>query len=157
MKKLGLLVLCLVMMFAMVGCGAGGSSDAPADLETAVFSSGDPESTYYNTVTIQYEGDKIYNVVDALAETHQSKNDEYNERLAWFEEWEEEAEGVPGYKVDIEINDLLLKSIVTIDMNEASMDDISKLWIWWETDKDYLSYEEVYDHFINESGFEVQE
>ena len=141
-----------------------GDSDAagaePAAMKTAVFETHGGEegwATYENTVTMEYAGDVVYHVTDIMEENFVDM-EEYKTRLEDYKSWEEaEDEGVKGFACKIDIGDNNLRSTVTVDMNKAKVGELYNVWTWWETDKDYLSYEEVRYHFVEESEFTVVE
>ena len=156
-KMLRVLVVVLVvilstMLLASCSGGEGGSGGTDGDTKTVVFSKAD--EGFSNKVTVTYSGDKVLTVEDVWVETHKSKDDYYQQRVNDMNSAKDL--DIKGYEVNVEINDLELKSTIKIDMSKADVKDLYNNWTWWETDKDYLSYDEVYNGFVTESEYTVE-
>lgn len=147
-----LMMILTVMPLASCSGGEGGSGGDDSNTKTVVFSKGD--DSFDNKVTVTYTDDKVLSVKDVWVETHKAKDDYYQQRVNDMNSAKDV--DIAGYEVKVEINDLELKSTITIDMSKADVKDLYNNWTWWETDKDYLSYKEVYEAFVTESEYEVK-
>jgi len=154
-KFLVVALLVILAAIPLVSCGDGSNSGGgeSADAKTTVFVT-KGEDGFVNRVTVTYADDKVLSVEDVWEETHKTKDDYYKQRVNDMNSAKDV--DIDGYNVKVEINDLELKSTITIDMSKANVKDLYNNWTWWETDKDYLSYQEVYDNFVTDSGYEVE-
>ena len=64
----------------------------------------------------------------------------FNERKAYYKDWEKTS--VDGYVATAEIGDTEIESKLIVEPEVAGMDLLKKDYIWWNTDKDYVSLEE---------------
>lgn len=139
MKKLSIIMCLIFVLTAMAACGGSGSGDSEEAVDSATYIYED--DGYKSTITIEYNGDTITKITDLLKENFIDFDDKvFNERKAYYKDWEKTS--VDGYVATAEIGDTEIESKLIVEPEVAGMDLLKKDYIWWNTDKDYVSLEE---------------
>lgn len=156
-------MLAIAMVFAFCACGGddegnGGNSgntdttkastEVVSDYDTVVYTYSDQdveEDQYSSTVTIEYDGDKVMGVTEVMVDDMSAAEDDIAQMLIEDYDGALDETGfkeMDGFKAEVTTEGKVRTEIKRFDLTKFDQ-EIYKKYVGLESDKDYVSFEEL--------------
>ena len=163
LKYILVAMLAVAMVFAFCACGGddegnGGNSgntdttkastEVVSDYDTVVYTYSDQdveEDQYSSTVTIEYDGDKVMGVTEVMVDDMSAAEDDIAQMLIEDYDGALDETGfkeMDGFKVEVNTEGKVRTETKRFDLTKFDQ-EIYKKYVGLESDKDYVSFEEL--------------